>query len=40
MAYPDHVNLLADNIDTTIKRNIKMLIDASKEVDLEINRDN
>jgi hypothetical protein len=30
------VNLLGDNIDT-IKKNIETLIDASKEVDLEIN---
>jgi hypothetical protein len=30
------VNLLADNIDT-IKKNTETLIDASKEVDLEIN---
>jgi hypothetical protein len=30
------VNLLGDNIDT-IKKNMKILIDASKEVGLEIN---
>jgi hypothetical protein len=36
LAYADDVNLLADNIDT-IKRNTETLIDASKEVGLEIN---
>jgi retron-type reverse transcriptase len=39
LAYADDVNLLGDNIDT-IKKNTKTLIDASKEVDLEINREN
>jgi hypothetical protein len=34
--YVDDVNLLGDNIDT-IKKNIDTLIDASKEVGLEIN---
>jgi hypothetical protein len=32
LAYTDYVNLLGDNIDT-----IKTLIDASKDVGLEIN---
>jgi hypothetical protein len=36
LAYVDDVNLLGDNIDT-IKTNTETLIDASKEVDLEIN---
>jgi hypothetical protein len=36
LAYADDVNLLGDNIDT-IKKNTQTLIDASKEVDLEIN---
>jgi sorting nexin-29 len=36
LAYADDVNLLGDNIDT-MKKNIKALIDASKEVGLEIN---
>jgi hypothetical protein len=36
LAYADDVNLLRDNIDT-IKRNTETLIDASKEVGLEIN---
>jgi hypothetical protein len=38
LAYADDVNLLADNIDT-IKKNTEILIDASKEVGLEINVD-
>jgi hypothetical protein len=36
LAYADDVNLLGDNIDT-IKKNAETLIDASKEVGLEIN---
>jgi hypothetical protein len=36
LAYSDDVNLLGDNIDT-IKKNAETLIDASKEVGLEIN---
>jgi hypothetical protein len=36
LAYADDVNLLKDNIDT-IKKNTEILIDASKEVGLEIN---
>jgi hypothetical protein len=39
LAYVDDVNLLGDNIDTigTIKKNTETLIDASKEVGLEVN---
>jgi hypothetical protein len=36
LAYADDVNLLGDNI-VTINRNIQTLIDASKEVGLEVN---
>jgi hypothetical protein len=36
LAYAEDVNLLGDNIDTIIK-NTETLIDASKEVGLEIN---
>jgi hypothetical protein len=36
LTYADDVNLLGDNIDT-IKKNTEILIDASKEVGLEIN---
>jgi ABC-type siderophore export system fused ATPase/permease subunit len=36
LAYADDVNLLRDNTDT-IKKNTETLIDASKEVSLEIN---
>jgi hypothetical protein len=36
LAYADDVNLLGDNIDTT-EKNAETLIDASKEVGLEIN---
>jgi hypothetical protein len=38
LAYADDVNLLGDNIDT-IYKNTETLIDASKEVGLEINVD-
>jgi hypothetical protein len=37
VAYVDDVNILGDNIDTIKKKNIQMLIDASKEVGLEVN---
>jgi hypothetical protein len=36
LVYSDDVNLLGDNIDT-IKKNTQTLIDASKEVGLEVN---
>jgi hypothetical protein len=36
LAYADDVNLLGDNIDI-INKNIQTLIDASKEVGLEVN---
>jgi hypothetical protein len=36
LAYTDDVNLLGDNIDT-IEKNTATLIDANKEVGLEIN---
>jgi hypothetical protein len=36
LAYADDVNLLGDNIDT-IQKSTEILIDASKEVGLEIN---
>jgi hypothetical protein len=36
LAYADEVNLLGDNIDT-IKKHTETLINASKEVGLEIN---
>jgi hypothetical protein len=36
LAYADDVNLLADNIDI-INKNTQTLIDASKEVGLEVN---
>jgi hypothetical protein len=38
LAYADDVTLLGDNIDT-IKKNTETLIDASKEVGLQINVD-
>jgi hypothetical protein len=38
LAYADDVNLMGDNIGT-IKKNTETLIDASKEVGLEINVD-
>jgi hypothetical protein len=36
LVYADDVNLLGDNIDA-IKKNMETLIDASKEVGLEVN---
>jgi hypothetical protein len=36
LVYADDVNLLGDNIDT-IKKNMETLIDASKEIGLEVN---
>jgi hypothetical protein len=36
LAYADDVNLLGDNIDT-INKNTDTLIDASKEVGLDVN---
>jgi hypothetical protein len=36
VVYADDVNLLGDNIDA-IKKNMEILIDASKEVGLEVN---
>jgi hypothetical protein len=36
LVYADDVNLLGDNIDI-IKRNTQTLIDASKEIGLEVN---
>jgi hypothetical protein len=36
MVYADDVNLLADNINT-IKKNTETIIDARKEVGLEVN---
>jgi hypothetical protein len=36
LAYADDVNLLGDNIDT-VKENTESLIDANKDVGLEIN---
>jgi hypothetical protein len=38
LVYADDVNLLGDNIDT-IKRDTQNLIDASKEIGLEVNID-
>jgi hypothetical protein len=38
LAYADDVNLLGDNIDT-IKKTTEAIIDAGKEVGLEINRE-
>jgi hypothetical protein len=39
LGYADDVNLLGDNTDT-IKKNTDTLKDASKEVDLQVNREN
>jgi hypothetical protein len=36
LAHADDVNLLGDNIDT-IKKNTEILVDASKEIGLEVN---
>jgi hypothetical protein len=36
LIYADDVNLLGDNIDT-IKKNMETLIEASKEIGLEVN---
>jgi hypothetical protein len=39
LVYADDVNLLGNNIDT-IKKNTGSLIDASKELGLEVNTEN
>jgi hypothetical protein len=37
LAYTDDLNLLGDNIGTIMKKKTETLIDASKEIGLEIN---
>jgi hypothetical protein len=39
LVYADDMNLLGDNTDT-IKKNVETLIDASKDVRLEVNTEN
>jgi coproporphyrinogen III oxidase-like Fe-S oxidoreductase len=36
LAYADDVNIVAENIET-LKKNTKALLDASKEIGLEVN---
>jgi hypothetical protein len=38
LAYSDDINILGENIDT-MQKNTEALLDASKEVDLEVNSD-
>jgi hypothetical protein len=38
LAYADYVNIVGENIDTT-KKNTQALLDASKEVGLEVNQE-
>jgi hypothetical protein len=40
LVYADDINLLGGNIVDTIKRKTQTLIDASKEVGLEVNTEN